>query len=187
MAFPNSNLQLSTICDAYGKIPKNLAELTGSVYYTDGTTGGVTTGTTVSLPVSLGNFSSKYISSIGLLADQLTQNSFSGIQGEMGFNTSNYILTNGKLSYLTLNLYVNVSNQGAGINAGYNNQVTQITVGGNLIYSSGNLGIQTFNINPAASGTLIIQVSTNISGSLGQGELSASWTYNINSTGLSGP
>jgi len=186
MAFA-SPLDLSTLCTAYGKSPQNLASFAGSVYYTGGSTGDVSTGTTVSLPVSLGNFSGKYITSIGTLAGQYTQNSFAGIQGEMGFDNASYKLTDGKLLYLTLNLYINTRNQGAGSGAGYNSQVTQITVGGNLIYSSGNLGVQTFNISPPASGTLIIYVVTNISGSLGQGSLFDTWTYSITSTGLSGP
>jgi len=190
LPLPTSSLSLKTVCDAYGVTSYDMNSLRGLTYYKD------TNGTysSLTIPMTPNDFSLSSLFGVfvnvhfaPVIPDQYTQNTGPGIQGEMGFTNAVCGLTNGRLSSLRLTLYINVANQGAGINAGYNSQNTVITAGGVQLYNSGNLGIQTIPFPNTYVGQLSISVFTNISGSLGQVSLQKTWTYNINLTSLDGP
>jgi hypothetical protein len=186
--FPSSPypITLTQICDQYG-VTRNMGALKGLAYYSsrnDPSTGIIVPDANI----NLGDFRGKYYYSNGKITDQYTRNSFSGIQGEMGFYDGMYALTGGVLTHFKITLYINTRNQGAGINHGYNSQNTRITIGGVIKYSGRVIGVLTItDLSGKPGETLAISVSTNISGSLGQGQLFMTWTYTISKTGLIGP
>ena len=198
MAF-TAPLALSTVCTAYGKTPKMLASLVGSVYYTSGTTGRVSTGTVVSLPVSLGNFIGKYISSIGTLPDTANYPSPSnfyeeafaqngtaghGIEAHGGWNGLSYTMTSNKLVSITLNFYLNAKGTGTSYGEGTNNKYITITVDGTNYVRPEGTGSFSPTITPGSS-TLAIRVQGNASNGWGdQAGADKTWNFTISNVGI---
>ena len=196
MAFA-SPLALSTVCTAYGKTPQSLAGLTGSVYYTNGSTGGVTGGISVSLPVSLGNFSGKYISSIGTLPntnsygtggfyeEAFAQNGTAGhgIEAHSGWSSLSYVMYSNTLISITASFYLTPVQTGTATGQGTNNPVFTFTLDG-VPYVNTNTGFYTPVITPASS-TLVIRVQGNASNINGdQASADKTWNFTISNTGV---
>ena len=185
-------LALSTVNTEYGNTGNNLAGLSGKVFYTSGTTGGVSTGTSVSLPVSLASFSGKFISSIGILADQSNQTTAFGaantVTCNVGFNTVSYTVRNGKITSLTLTFTQGNSYGGSAISSGNNSFGASVSVDGVVTScSSGTNNITGLN----GQTSLVIYVTAQASNNLGiQTRATVNCVYSITPTGLtltSGP
>ena len=117
--------------------------------------------------------------------------SFNGVQGVLGFNDASYRIVDGKLVFLKLNFYVNTNPVDGASGSGSNNETITVTAGGNVVLADGpDANTSHFIlINPPATGSLSIYLTSNISASpFGkQGALFYTWNYNITPSGLVGP
>jgi hypothetical protein len=183
MAFP-SPINLSTVCSAYGVSPQKLSSLAGVVYYTNGD---VSTGTTVFLPVNLYPFAGKYISSSGTLADKdnNNQNVIYYGYGTESLTSMSYVMTNGKLTQITLTWNLGSGNRNAGQGTTTNSQVLEIRDNGVAITSvdTANRAL-TFNVSVPAGHTFTIYIFANVNNSGEQNGMSITANYSVNITGL---
>jgi hypothetical protein len=196
MAFAGSNLSLSTVCTAYGVSPQKLASLAGSVYYTNG---GVSTGTTVFLPVNLYVFAGRYISSNGTLSNtagypssgNFYEEAFAqagtaghGIEARGGWSGLTYTMTSNKLTSVSLNFYLNANGTGTSYGEGTNNKYITITVDGTNYVRPEGTGSFSPTIIPGSS-TFKIRVQGNASNGWGdQASADKTWNFTISNVGI---
>ena len=188
MAFPSSNLSLSTVCNAFN-LPKSLLDLQNSVYYTSGTTGGVSTAVVVTRPVYLSRFFNTFISSIGTLDDQSPGNQdviYFGY-GNQSITNISYTMTHGVLTQLVLNWNLSSGNRNGGLGTTTNSDNLQIISNGDTIVNIGVANRNPYVFPLSISSTLSIHISANVNNSAGgeQNSMSNTWNYNVTASGLS--
>jgi hypothetical protein len=190
MAFPSPGpISLKQVCDAYN-VAYNMNALIGNVYFDSPTDS--TTSTIIKTPVELGQFRGKYVSSTGTLQSQeaFAQDGYAGhgIEARSGFNNASYTLTNGKVTNLTLNFYLNNRATGSAISGGNNSPNITILQNGisiPAVLQDNTTGSKTVIMNAT---TFTISVSGNASNNWGdQASASGSWSYSVTKTGVSGP
>ena len=186
MAFAGSNLKLSDVTTAYGVT--SLLNMRGKTSY--GSSSDPSTGIQVgSANVNLSSFFNRFITSSGTFGSQeafaQAGSGGHGVEARCGFNTVSYTVTNGLVTRLNLNFYLNDTKTGTAVSSGSNSPAIQIFQNGTLVFQDRSTGSKTVTMNAS---TFTINVSGNASNNLGdQASASGSWTYNVITTGVSGP
>ena len=186
MSFPTGDITLSEICDEYS-VQKSISALRGKIYY-------YANGTSTLVPssgdVGINQFKGKYHSTTqGTLANQQVNHSNSGfwdggVSGYINFTNASYTVIGNTLVSLTLRFSEGGGNSGATSWSGNNS--TNITVKFDNQIISTSIGLKTFTVS--ATSTLAISIFNQSSNNLGcQSGGGRTYTYNISSSGLSGP
>lgn len=204
---PTGSISVTDVCDAY-QVARNLRALqtrtitfpiVGTInvpvgYYTpDGTQGSAGT----SGSISLGQFRGVYtIACSGNMSDQSASATAGfaghGVQAVVGFNNCSYTINGEHFYELKINFYAQGNAQGTAASAGYNSQNFSVSYRNISAYTGNQVQSHTFNDLGGAGanmgGQLSITCSTNASNNLGdQVSVSATWVYNVNYNGITGP
>jgi len=186
MAFAGSNLALTTVNAAYGRVG-GLQSLNGVVYYTSGTN--VSTAVVASLPLSLSTFFNKFTASSGTLANRDNGNQeviFFGFGTESLTNMS-YVMTNGVLTQITLTWNLGSGNRNGGQGTTTNSQSLTLRDNGVSITTVTTANISyTFNLSVPVGHTFTIFIFANVNNppSGQQNGMSLTANYSVNITGL---
>ena len=191
--FPSTSISLINVSQACGVGSSfsgyRMSGLIGKSVYSS--PNDPSTGTVIGSSPQLSVFRGKYVGSGGTLAGQEAFGQDGrlghGVESRAGFNNASYTISNGKVISLSLNFYLNDRGTGSSSSSGTNSPNISIRQNGSStpVFQDSSTGSKTVTLSAT---TFTISLSGNASNNWGdQASASGSWTYNVTTTGLSGP